>query len=117
MKILFGYLIASLLLAWITWIFFCCVMRLQQVKDAGQLKGKMLCAFAYPTLFVGLFLDTLVNWLVMTVVFLEFPQECLTTSRLCRLYEPESNDWRSRLAAWLGNVFLNPIDPSGRHVK
>ena len=92
-------------------------MRLQEVRDKGLLKGKVLCAFAYPNLFVGLILDTLVNIFIMSVLFLELPHEFLTTARLCRWYETAPLSWRGKLAVWFGDTLLNPIDPSGKHIK
>ena len=108
-------IIYSLFLINATWIYFCAIMRLQQVRDAGQLNGIMKL-IAYPNLAIGLVLDTLLNWTVCTVVFLELPREFLTTTRLCRLYVPGSDAWRSRLADWFGRMLLNPIDPDGIHV-
>ena len=111
MTILYTFLLMNL-----CWIYFLAIMHLREARDAGRLTG-FAKALGYFNLFIGLLLDTLVNFFVMTLLFLEFPKEFLTTARLCRWYETEPTSWRGRLATWFGVILLNPFDPSGKHVK
>lgn len=119
------YFIGSLLLINFTWVYFTAIMRLQQVRDAGKLawrKNPVLWLLAWVNLIVGLVLDVAVNWLVCSVILLEFPREFLTTARLCRWYgstsaRPFDARWRKPVSAWFGETLLNDIDPSGKHVK
>ena len=106
----------------LTWIYFCAIMRLQQVRALRLLefkKNPVRWVFAYGNLPVGLVLDIVTN-VLFSPFFLEMPQwqngEFLLTQRLCRHYVPGSNDWRSKFAGWIGDTFLNDIDPSGAHV-
>jgi type III secretory pathway component EscU len=55
-----------------------------------------------------LVLNTLHNWLIMSLVFLEFPKEFLTTSRLKRL--KKSKDPKKRELADMLGGFLNRQD-------
>ncbi len=105
------YLIFSVVLWTATFIFFLAVMKLRDARDQGILftLNWTVIWLAYTILFVGLILDTLLNWIVLSVMFLEFPQETLSTSRVKRL-KNKGSGWRQRLAAWLCKNFLTPFD-------
>lgn len=112
------------LLFYLTWVFFGCVMRLREVRDLGLLKfaeNPVLFIFAYFTLIVGLVLDVLVNFIIMTPLLFELPKELLTTARLCRWYNtPDINwftkYWRKGCVVKLGEALLNTIDPDMHHI-
>ena len=112
MTYLYAFLIA-LGLTYGLWIFYAAVMNIKRVRDMGKLTtmGKVL---AYPTLVIGLVLDLLVNWLVMTVILVEIPRELTVTSRLKR-HHKESTGWRLSVVKFFEPV-LDPLDPSGDHV-
>ena len=95
------------------WIFYLAVMNLKRARDAGLLT-KTAAALGYPVLFIGYVLDCFVNVFVMTGLFLELPQELTVTSRLKR-HNKESTDWRKARAVW-AEPFLDPFDPSGKHI-
>lgn len=105
--------IYALLACWACWVLFVCIMRLQMLRDAGQLTiGQKI--LGYPTLVVGLVLDVALNWLVCTVLFLEFPREATVSARLWR----HSNDepgWRQKLALIIRQQLLDTADPRGIH--
>lgn len=114
----------SILLMYITWVFFTAVMRLREVRDSGRLEftnHPIRFIFAYVTLFAGLLLDTAVNWIICTVIGIEFPKEFLTTARLNRWYSSTNESglarYRKLLAKWFGEELLDEIDPDGKHVK
>jgi hypothetical protein len=88
-------------------------MCLKQAKDKGLL-NKTSTALGMPILIVGYLLDAFVNIFVMTVLFLEVPQELTVTSRLKR-HISYSAGYRLRLASWFIPV-LDPFDPSGFHI-
>lgn len=100
-------------LTYALYVFYSAVMNIKRVRDAGKLTmvGKML---GYPTLFIGLVLDLLVNVLVMTVVLVEIPKELTVTSRLKR-HHAQSKGWRLAVVKFLEPV-LDPLDPSGDHI-
>lgn len=111
-------------LIFITWVFFSAVMRFQMLRDAGKLEFRhhpLRWIMAHVALWVGLVLDTLVNWRFCTVSGLEFPKEFLTTKRLNRWYNTPGNGlltrWRRWLAGYFGDELLNDVDPSGEHIK
>ena len=132
----------SILLIFITWVFFLAVMRLREMRDAGKLAFKVspiLCVNAYLALIIGLILDVLVNWIVCTVVLFEIPPseiswkkiwklnipypipELLTTSRLCRWYHSTDTSWytknvRMRFVRF-GQTMLDSADTDGQHIK
>lgn len=103
----------ALLSIWGLWIMYVCVMRLQMLRDAGQLTMGIKI-FGYPTLFVGLLLDTVVNVVVCTVLFLELPREWTVSARLWR-HSQGSAGWRRRLALVLRTQLLDNVDPRGYH--
>ena len=113
------YVLSSLVLMNLTWVWFTAIMRLQEMRNSVLLttQNKVLWGVAWLNLILGLLCDTLLNWVICTVLFFELPREFLTTARLCRLYETSPSSWRGKLAAWFGVILLNPVDPSGKHVK
>lgn len=103
-----------------TWIFYLAVMSLMRARDAGIL-SPFAHALGLPILWVGLVLDMLFNVLICTPLFLELPQEVLTTGRVSRHVRAIPNGgygpWRSRLALFLCRNLLDVFDPSGTHCK
>jgi hypothetical protein len=89
------------------WLFFLAVMNLKQARDEGLL-NKTALTLGYPILVIGYLLDALVNVSVMTLLFLEIPQELTVTSRLKRHINTGSG-WRLNLASWF-KPLLNPFD-------
>jgi hypothetical protein len=107
------YLAVAFALTYALYVVYGSVMNIKRVRDAGKLTttGKVL---GYPTLFIGLFLDLLVNVFVMTFVLAEIPQEFTVTSRLKR-HHAESTGWRLAVVKFFEPV-LDPLDPSGDHI-
>lgn len=95
------------------YVFYCAVMNIKRVRDAGKLTP-LGYAFGYPTLAIGLVLDLAVNVLVMTPLLLELPQELTVTARLKR-HHASSTGWRLAVVKFFEPV-LDPLDPSGDHV-
>ena len=100
---------------WLLWVFYVAVMHLKIVRDQGKL-SKLAYVFGIPTLYLGLAIDTFVNWFVMSFVFMEIPKETLVTKRLSRLWKDDPNSWRGKLARQMSNVLLDAFDPSGDHI-
>ena len=94
-----------------TFMLFLAVMKLRDARDLGTLRGLnwTVIWLAYSLLFVGLIMDVLLNWIVLTALFLEPPREVLSTMRVKRL-KNTTTGWRQRLAAWLCANFLTPFD-------
>jgi hypothetical protein len=107
------YIGVSLLITYALYVWYAAVMNIKRVRDMGKLTtlGKV---FGYPTLVIGLILDLLVNWFVMTIILLEVPQELTVTSRLKR-HHRESTGYRLAVVKFFEPV-LDPLDPSGDHV-
>jgi hypothetical protein len=107
------YIGVSLLITYALYVWYAAVMNIKRVRDIGKLTtlGKV---FGYPTLVIGLILDLLVNWFVMTIIFLEVPRELTVTSRLKR-HHKESTGYRLAVVKFFEPV-LDPLDPSGDHV-
>lgn len=113
MKELAYYLLFSFVVTYLLYTFYAAVMNIKRVRDMGKLT-KLGMAFGYPTLFIGLVLDFLCNVFVMTLLFLELPQEMTVTARLKR-HNKESTGWRLAIVKFFEPV-LDPLDPSGDHV-
>jgi hypothetical protein len=94
-----------------TFVFYVAIMKMREVKhEIYRLHGSVrwVCYFI---LFIGLVLDVLLNWVLLTVAFLEPPQEFLTTSRVIR-HKYESRGWRQKQAMWWCEHWLTPFDKS-----
>lgn len=63
----------------------------------------------------GPIMSTSLNWLVFTFILLEFPKEYYLSARLSRHYR-HGKGWRQKLSAWMGRIWLDPFDPSGKHI-
>lgn len=107
------YIGLSLASFYLLWVLFLAVMNLKRVKDAGLLHRKALI-LGTPVLILGLLVDALVNWFVMTLVLLEMPKESTVTARLKR-HNRDSGGWRKAVVLWM-EPLLDPFDPSGDHV-
>jgi len=113
-----GCLIKLILFIWATWIGYACMMSCLRAKDAGTLTtvGKV---FAYPTLAIFIVMDALLNIIVASIIFLEWPRlpkEILTTQRLER-FEYNDFGWRTTVATWICHNLLDPFAPDGCHCK
>jgi hypothetical protein len=101
----------SLLLFVNTFIFYLAVMKLREAKKQGLLECVHVSvhSLGYTILFIGLVLDTLLNWVLLTITLWEFPQEFLSTTRIVR-HKFRSQGWRQRQAVWWCKNWLTPFD-------
>jgi hypothetical protein len=118
-----SWAVFSSILLYTVWLFFTAVMRLREVKDAGNLSFRsrpVNATLGYFTLLVGALLDVLANFVFFTVIGLEMPKEWLSTARMCRWYSDKGDSlmsrWRAGIARWFGVQVLNDIDPDGNHI-
>lgn len=95
------YFLLTLVVFYLTFVFFCALMKLRAVRDNGYLKDapEIVRMFAYLTLALGLLLDALLN-LLLSAVFMELPREFLTTYRVIRL-KKSGTPWQKSCANWL----------------
>lgn len=96
-------------------VFYLAVMNLKRVNDGSRLTGFTRIA-GLSVLYPGLFLDALVNLVVLTVVFVELPREYLVTSRLSR-HIKDTDGWRKKLSVFICSKLLDKFDPRGCHCK
>ena len=113
MELAIYYILLALATTYGLYVFYCAVMNIKRVRDAGKLTPVGM-AFGYPTLAIGLVLDLLVNTFVMTLIMAELPRELTVTSRLKR-HHASSTGWRLAVVKFFEPV-LDPLDPSGDHV-
>lgn len=106
------YAVASLYLLWVMYL---AVMSLARARDAGALSNTALI-LGYPLFAVGVVFNVLVNWLILSVVFLEFPRESMFTHRVSR-HCIGGTGWRKRIACWICHDLLDAFDPNGKHCK
>ena len=95
------------------WTIYAAMMRLRQVRDAGKLTFAMK-VLGYPVLCFGLILDFILNVVIGSILFIEFPREYTMSARLWR-HSQESKGYRQVLAEWLRVNLLDAIDPAGVH--
>jgi hypothetical protein len=72
--------------------------------------------FSYPWYFIGLLLDFSLNVFWGTLVFLQPPRDVLLTGRLIRI-KKTGQGWRLKLATWICEELLDPLDPKGCHCR
>ena len=86
---------------YVTFVFFCALMKLRTTRDVGALKGApvIILAFAYLTLILGLIIDAILN-ILLSILFVELPHEWLTTDRVRRL-KTSGNTWQRACSNWL----------------
>lgn len=110
------YLIISVALFITTFLFYLAVMSLRLARDTGTLINAHWSVYgvSYGLLFIGYVLDVLLNWIVLTVAFLELPQEFLSTARVTR-HKHHSGGWRQAEAKWFCKNWLTPFD--ARHCE
>lgn len=109
MNYLLIWLVASVTLFVSTFVFFVAIMKMREIKDHIFLLHGSVRWICYLILFIGLILDTLLNWIVLTVAFAELPREFLSTSRVIR-HKYHSTHWRQDQALWWCRNFLSPFD-------
>lgn len=111
---MFIFIIYGFLSIYILWLFYLAVMILKQAKDNGII-SKPALLLGTPVLIIGYIIDAIVNFTVMSVLFLEPPFELTVTKRLCR--HLESRGWKYKIAFWFCSNLLDTFDPSGKHCK
>lgn len=104
--------IAILCLWYAIWILYLAVQCLSLNRDK---LAPWVVHIGMATFLVALWLDVLFNWVVMTVLFYEFPRELTISARMTRHKELGAG-WRQRFSSWFGRTLLDPFDPSGRHI-
>lgn len=110
-----GYVIYAILLWWATWIFY--VFTMGTVWSGHQISGTTKKLVEW-NLMLAFGLNVLLNYTVMSVLFLELPKwgEPNVSARLRRLRRWSGLNWRQRLADKLATVWLDAFDPTGFHV-
>jgi len=103
------WLTTSITLFVSTFVFFVAIMKMREVQDEIFYLHYSVRWICYLILFIGLVLDTLLNWVVLTVAFWELPREFLSTARVTR-HKYESTHWRQDQAFWWCRNFLTPFD-------
>ena len=95
----------------LTFIFYLAIIKLQEANDSGLLDCVHLTVrlIAYSILLVGLILDTLLNWIFLTVTYMELPRELLCTARVVR-HKYHSEGWRHAQSLWWCRNWLSPFD-------
>ena len=94
-----------------TFLFFVALMKMREVQDHIFLLHWSVRWVCFLILFIGLILDTLLNWIVLTIAFVELPREFLSTARVVR-HKYSSTHWRKDMALWFCQNWLTPFDKS-----
>jgi len=118
MEIIYPHLIAlgsSFLAFYILWIFYLAVMNLARAHEAGTLKP-IAYKLGIPILVVGYILDVLINWTLLTIMFLEPPYELTVSARLSRHFKAPTG-YRRVVSVWICANLLDTFDTSGTHCR
>lgn len=109
-----GALPSSLLSLYLLWLFYLALTNLERAKRAGTL-SKTAYGLGLPLLAIGVLIDVFCNVVVMTLLFLELPQEPTVTQRLTR--HSDDPGWRGKASRFICQNLLDTFDPSGCHCK
>jgi hypothetical protein len=101
----------SLLLFVSTFVLYVAIMKMREIKHEIYALHNSVRWVCFLILFIGLILDVLLNWIVLTVAFIELPREFLSTARVVR-HKYHSTGWRQKQAIWWCANFLQPFDKS-----
>ncbi len=97
-----------------TWIMFVLYTSVMNLKRNESKLTPIVKPFAYFTLYVGLALDVLFNFIIISIMLLEIPPfwkgELLATQRLERHLHNQRHNWRDTVCRWFVINFLNPFD-------
>ena len=97
------------------WVFFTAIMRIEMVRDAKQLTP-LSKFFGYQALAVGLVLDLIADWFIVSFILLEFPQETTVSARLHRWTHSPDPSWRKTVCLFFRAGALDNVDPAGEHL-
>lgn len=111
--ILLLVLLGAALLFWITFVFYAAVIMFRSIRDSGVLEtlSPSVQWNMKVALFIGLIMDWLLDWFVLTPYYWEWPQEILSTFRVKRWYWSEADTRNKRKSIWFAKNYLLPIDP------
>jgi hypothetical protein len=102
------------------WFLYLAVMALKRADDADLVSSGVL-SLAFPGVLLAYVLDVLINWVILSVLLVEWPRELTVTYRLSRhLRKPDASRlgrWRTAIARWVCTQLLDKFDPSGTHCK
>ena len=104
------WLAISVTLFVMTFVFFVAIMSMRTLQDKIYTLHGSVRWVCFLILFIGLVLDTALNWIVLTVAFWELPREFLSTARVIR-HKYHSTHRRQDQAYWWCRNFLEPFDP------
>lgn len=102
------YPLSAIVLWAITWVFYLAGMAVLNAGSKATSPAKVIAPIAE-------LLSTTLNWYLFTVVLLEFPKEKFLSTRLAR-HKRSGSGWRYKIATKLGDIWLDPYDPSGKHI-
>jgi len=103
------------LFLWVLYIMYKAVMNIVRVHNSGAKIHPFAKLFHYPTIFIFLILDWLLN-MIMSVFYLELPKTLfeLFTARLTRWHDTDG--YRGKFSRWFAINLLDDYDHRGYHV-
>lgn len=114
-----GWTIAAHIASWsvlgtvVLWTLYLAIMNLKSARDRGTLTP-IARAIGVPILVIGYAVDFVVNVVPFSILLFEPPRETTVTARLKRHIDDDGR--RGEIARWFARNFLDPFDPSGRHI-
>jgi hypothetical protein len=97
------------------WIFYLAWTHLEKVEAEGTLSTASR-VLGGPVKVGGLAIDTVVNFTIVTVLFLDWPHEFLVSRRFSR-YLHGKDGRRKRITQWVCTHLLDAFDVDGKHCK
>ncbi|MBM4296593.1 MAG: hypothetical protein FJ143_02520 [Deltaproteobacteria bacterium] len=116
MKLALWIIFGAYLYLVVCWLFFLAIMHLTENRSKAH---GIVLFHGYLIHWTGWVLDVLLNAVLFSVLFVDFPRELTATARLNRYLRAdlERKGWRAKLACWFCSRWLDPFDPKGRHCR
>ena len=99
---------------WVLYLAYC-TLRVSQANRKFEMTPWPVKVFSYAALMVGWLLDATFNIVIGTLAFVELPHELTFTDRCSRHMMEEG--WRGRIARWVCESWLNPMEEGHCHPK
>jgi hypothetical protein len=97
---------------WVLYLAYC-TLRVSEQNGKFAMTPWPVKVFSYTALAVGWLLDVAFNMVAGSVMFLEPPHELTFTDR-CSRHMDEPN-WRGKIARWVCDGWLNPMEAGHCH--
>lgn len=109
MKLALWIILGAYLYLVVCWLFYLAIMHLTENRSKAH---GIVLFHGYLIYWMGRLIGLLLNTVLFSVLFVDFPRELTATARLNRYLrvDQERKGWRARLAYWFCSRWFDPFD-------